>query len=362
MLNVGINGFGRIGRAIFRINERAPRFRVVAVNDLDPNVENHAYLLRYDSIYGRFDGQVGASNGDMHMFVNGRHIQFYATSDISEVPWTEHEVDVVIDATGVHQNVLSSHRLVESGAVRKVIITHSPKDSVDHTIIFGVNETSYDPMVHHVVSTSICDANAVAPVLRLLDEAYGVEHGYITTLHPWLAYQNLIDGSVRSVSSPGHFWKDFSLGRASTMSLIPKNTTLVDALQRVMPELAARLDAISFRVPTGIVSASDVTLTLHRQATAEDLNALLRAGAGHNARIIGYQEDYLVSIDFLGIEQSVFVDGRWTRANGKKGIKLVLWYDNEWGYSQRVVDMVDLIARHIEITPVEQEAPTPFPS
>ncbi|MBI4506627.1 MAG: aldehyde dehydrogenase, partial [Chloroflexi bacterium] len=270
---------------------------------------------------------------------------FYAVADISEVPWAAHGVDVVIDATGVYQNVLSGQKLVGRGGVRKVIVTHAPKDGVDHTVIFGVNEQTYDPAAHHVVSASICDANATGPVLRLLDDAYGVEHGYITTLHPWLSYQNLVDGSVHSVASPGHFWQDFSLGRASSVSLIPKNTTLVEALRHVLPDVALRLDAISFRVPTGIVAASDLTLNLRRRATAADLNALFRAAAVRDARVIGYEEDHLVSIDFLGIEQSVFVDGRWTRANGGNGVKLVLWYDNEWGYANRVVDMVRLMAQ-----------------
>lgn len=341
---VGINGFGRIGRAVFRINEQQRCFRVAVVNDLDPNVENHAYLLKYDSTYGRFGGCVEASNGDMRMAVNGQSVCFYAAPDIADVPWMEHGVEVVIDATGVYQNVRSAQKLVQRGDVKKVIVTHAPKDGVDSTIIFGVNEHTYDPAEHHVVSTSICDANATGPVLRLLDEVYGVEHGYITTLHPWLSYQNLVDGSVRSVASPGHFWQDFSLGRASSASLIPKNTTLVEALRQVLPEVARRLDAISFRVPTGIVAASDLTLTLRRRATAADLNALFRAAAARDRRVIGYEEDHLVSIDFLGIEQSVFVDGRWTRANGGNGVKLVLWYDNEWGYANRVVDMVRLMA------------------
>ena len=347
MISVGINGFGRIGRAISRINEKEKRFRVVAVNDLDPNVENHAYLLKYDSTYGRLGGQVEASNGDKLLSVNGKSIKFYAQSDISEVPWSEHGIDVVIDATGISSNVLMSHRLIESTEVSKVIITHSPKDGVDHTIIFGVNEGIYDPEVHHVVSTSICDANAAAPVLHLLDEAYGVEHGYITTLHPWLSYQNLIDGSVRSVESPGHFWTEFSLGRTSTVNLIPKRTTLINALQHVLPQLASRLDAISFRVPTGIVSASDMTLSLKENVTAADINALFREEAKRNNHIMGYEEDSLVSIDFLGIEQSVYVDSRWTRSNTNKSIKIVLWYDNEWGYSHRVIDMVSLMARYI---------------
>ena len=347
MIGIGINGFGRIGRAIFRINERKRRFRVAAVNDLDPNVENHAYLLKYDSTYGRFGGQVEASNGDNIMSVNGQNIKFYAKSNISEIPWSKHDVDIVIDATGIYNNVLMSHRLIESREVSKVIITHSPKDGVDHTIIFGVNEGIYDPERHHVVSTSICDASATAPVLQLLDEAYGVEHGYITTLHPWLSYQNLIDGSVKSVESPGHFWTEFSLGRASTLSLIPKSTTLINALQHVLPQLALRLDAISFRVSTGIVSASDITLSLKQNTTAAEINELFREEAKRNNRIMGYEEDSLVSIDFLGVEQSVYVDSRWTRSNANKSIKLVLWYDNEWGYSHRVVDMVSLMGQHI---------------
>jgi len=347
MIRVGINGFGRIGRAVFRINERDRRFRVVVVNDLDPNIENHAYLLKYDSIYGRFHKQVEASNGDGFLSVNGESIRFYTESDISEVPWSEHGIDVVIDATGIYNNVVMSHRLIESGKVSKVIITHSPSDGVDSTIIFGVNEDLYDPKTHHVVSTSICDANAAAPVLHILDEAFGVEHGYITTLHPWLSYQNLIDGSVKSVENPGHFWTEFSLGRASTMSLIPKSTTLINALRHVLPQLAPRLDAISFRVSTSIVSGSDMTLSLKEHTTAADINALFFEAAKRDNRIIGYEEDSLVSIDFVGIKQSVYVDSRWTRSNVNKSIKLVLWYDNEWGYSNRVVDMVSLIDQHI---------------
>jgi glyceraldehyde 3-phosphate dehydrogenase len=345
---VGINGFGRIGRAIFRINDAAQRFHVAAVNDIDPNIENHAYLLQYDSTYGRYPGRVTASESNMHITVDGQEIPFYAHADIAEVPWREQGVDVVVDASGVFQNVLSGRRLVERGEVRKLVVTHAPSEGIDKTIVFGVNEDTYDADAHHVVSTSICDANAAGPVLRLLEEAYGIEGGFITTLHPWLSYQNLVDGSIRSVSSPGHFWTDFSLGRASGTSVIPKDTTLVGALTAVLPDVARRLEAISFRVPTGIVSASDLSIILRREATAEEANALFREHAVESPRILGYQEDALVSVDFLGIEQSVVIDGRWTRVSDHRLLKLVLWYDNEAGYAQRVVDMVRLMSERME--------------
>ncbi|MBN2012328.1 aldehyde dehydrogenase [candidate division KSB1 bacterium] len=355
MLRVGLNGFGRIGRAIYRINEERKQFQIVAINDIDPNVENHAYLLKYDSTYGRFNGSVDGHNGDMYLFVNGQRVQFYASDDVAKVPWHSHDIDVVIDASGVYRNVRAARQLVDEGLVKKVVITHSPKDGVDKTIVFGVNEDEYDHADDKVVSTSICDVNGVAPVLYQLDQAFGIEFGYITTLHPWLSYQNLVDGSVRSISSPGHFWKDFSLGRASNLSLIPKNTTVVNAISKVLPDLASRLDAVSFRIPTGIVSASDVSLVLKQDATANDINALFQNKALRNSRIIGYEDDYLVSIDFLKISESVFVDGRWTRVNNGKHVKMVLWYDNEWGYSQRVVDMLGLMERKFEYVKSEQE-------
>jgi glyceraldehyde 3-phosphate dehydrogenase len=337
MIKVGINGFGRIGRTIFRINQKDPAFQVVALNDLDPNVENLAYLLKYDSTYGRLSQ--GVSSGKNRLLVNGKPIPFYCKQDISEVPWEKHGVDVVIDATGVRQNVMYAHK-VANGVVRKVIITHSPHNLVDRTIIFGVNEGSYHPQTHHVISASICDANAAAPVLKVVDEEFGIESGFVTTLHPWLSYQNLVDGPVSSISSPGHFWNDYSLGRASTHSLIPKGTTLVQALGEVLPSIASKLEAISFRVPQAIVSCSDVTLRLKRRASVDDINRLFKLKAKTHSRIFDYQEDFLVSIDFLATDYSVTVHGRWTRVQNGRNVKLVLWYDNEWGYSRRVVDLV----------------------
>jgi len=355
MLNVGINGFGRIGRAIFRINELHRRFRVVAINDLDPNLDNHSYLLRYDSTYGRFEGEVVSDNRRRELSVNGQAIAFSSEPRVQDVPWKPRGVDVVIEASGVRENVLAGRGLIAAGGARKMIVTHAPSEGVDQTIIFGVNEDAYDSRRHHVIAASICDANAIAPVLRVLDQEYGVTDGFVTTLHPWLPYQNLIDGSVRSISSPGHFWNDFALGRASTMSLIPKQTTAMSAVRQVLPEVGARLEAISFRVPTAIVSSSDMTVSLARPVTAEMLNGTFARMQAEHGAIYGYQTEDLVSIDHLAIRQSVVVDGRWTRVTAAGLCKLVLWYDNEWGFSNRVVDLVKLVEHGLEKAPRNHE-------
>ncbi|RQW00808.1 aldehyde dehydrogenase [bacterium] len=354
MLRIGINGFGRIGRAIFRINAKYPRFRVVAINDLDPNLENHAYLLKYDSIYGRFHGIVETDLERKRLKVDDKDIAFFSEPRVQDVPWQEHGVDIVIEASGVKENVLAGRELIRSG-VRKMIVTHAPSEGVDKTIIFGVNENQYQDAQHQVIAASICDANAIAPILKVVHENFGVTGGFITTLHPWLPYQNLTDGSVRSISNPGHFWTDFALGRASTMSLIPKQTTAMKAVRQVLPEVGKCIEAISYRVPTAIVSSSDVTLMLDKKVTANEVNAVMEKTQKQHGRVFGYSTEDLVSIDHLAIEQSVVVDSRWTTVTSGGLCKLVLWYDNEWGFSNRVVDMVSLIEEHQAKVPANNE-------
>lgn len=346
MIKVGINGFGRVGRAVFRVNQslRKP-FPIAAVNDLDPDVRNHAYLVRYDSTYGRFPGKVAVTKGSSEVRVNGTRVKFHAQPDPARVPWRALGVDVLIDATGVHANVLAARKLVQDRAISKAIITHSPPNGVDHTIVFGVNESTYNPRTHHVLSASICDAIASAPVLSLLDRSHRIKAGYITTLHPWLSYQNVVDGTLRSVGSPSHFWTDYSLGRAGPGNLIPKDTTLIAALTPLLPSVSRHLEAMSFRIPTGIVAASTLTLQLGRPSTAAEINRRLKAEAARRPHVIAYQEDPCVSTDYLGITQSVAVEGRWTRDLGGGLIRLVLWYDNEWSYAHRVLDLVALLDR-----------------
>jgi glyceraldehyde 3-phosphate dehydrogenase len=348
-IKVGINGFGRIGRAVTRITQQDDRCRVVAVNDIDPNVKNHAYLFEYDSTYGQYNGTVVQNENSV--IIDGNRIQFYEEEDISDVPWEERGVDVVVGASGVHNNVLNSHELVEEDRVQKVVITHQPDEGLDQAIIFGVNEDEYDHENHHVVGSSICDANALAPAINLLDEEFGVKQGFVTTLHPWLSYQNLVDGSVRSVSSPGHFWDDFQLGRASDKNLIPKDTTAVEAINAVRPEIPDKVNAMSFRIPTAIVSTSDVTIELEEEASTEEVNNLFERQQENQPRIFGYSEKPLVSSDFKQIKQSLVFDGRWTDVQDGKNLHMILWYDNEWGYSERVVDTVDLVVNG-EIQPM----------
>ncbi|SVE06723.1 uncharacterized protein METZ01_LOCUS459577, partial [marine metagenome] len=210
MMKIGINGFGRIGRAIFRINESTPLFEITAINDIDPLIENHAYLLNYDSIYGSLENKVSVSKDNHFLKIDGQRIAFYSKEKIDDIPWENHNTDIVIDSSGIYDNVVNSYNLLKRG-VHKVIVTHSPNDSVDHTIIIGANEKSFNSSKHHIISSSICDANACAPILKIINEELCITGGFITTLHPWLGYQNLLDGSLRSVSSPGHYWSDFAL-------------------------------------------------------------------------------------------------------------------------------------------------------
>jgi len=341
MIKIGINGFGRIGRAVFRILQNNSNLKVVAVNDVDPLIENHAYLVNYDTIYGQLTEKVKADRQKNELVSNSDTVAFFSEQKIEFVPWEKVGIDIVIDSSGTYSNVVGAHKIINS-IVQKVIVTHSPKNGIDQTIIMAANEESYSRDNHHVISSSICDANACAPVLKLLNEHFGIVDGFITTLHPWLGYQNLVDGSLRSVSSPGHYWKDFALGRASQDSLIPKNTTLISAIKMVLPDICQEINAMSFRVPTAIVSASDMTLTLKKNINEKDLLDKFNELADCYPEVVLLNEESLVSIDFKGISQSCVIDLRWINIYGRNKLKLVLWYDNEWGYANRVVDIAKL--------------------
>ena len=241
MIKIGINGFGRIGRALFRINLAHQEFQIVAINDIDPDIHNIAYLLKYDTTYGKLQHDKIDVKGDC-LIENGNKIKVFCKEKIQDVPWSNFDVDIVIDSSGIFQNVIDANKLLEQG-VKKVIITHSPKNGIDFTYMNGVNEHLYNKNEHHIISSSICDANAVAPFFKLINDEYGIEMGDVTTLHPWLSYQNLLDGNMKSVSSPGHYWKDYALGRSSSGSLIPKDTSLVPAMQQVLPKIGETLHA-----------------------------------------------------------------------------------------------------------------------
>lgn len=339
-MRVALNGFGRIGRAIYRINHRKPFCEIVAINDINPDPNNMAYLLRYDSTYGRFDGTVVAD--DLSLTVDDHKVRVFHHAKIQDVPWEQLEVDVIIDASGVHDNVLAAPSLISRG-VKKVVITHSPPE-VDHTLVIGANEDSYRPDRHHVVSSSICDAVAVAPVLKQLQDKVGIQTGFLTTLHPWLAYQNLLDGPSISWATPGALYPHYAIGRASPGSLIPKPTTAIEATLRVLPELSGSMQCMSFRVPTQTVGVANLYLTLNRSTTLEEVIKVFEsAEAKQKWPIIHNTREPLVSVDMAGTEYSAVVDHRWTSMTDDKHLYLVLWYDNEWAYSRRVTDVARFI-------------------
>lgn len=340
-IRVGINGFGRIGRTTARQLLANPEFTLVAVNDIAEDIHNLTYLYNYDSTY-RQPPVKAEVRGDGVVGIGKHEVCFSSAHNILDVPWEKLGVDVLVDSSGVKANAINARQLTEQGRVHKVVVTNSPDDAgIDCYIVLGVNDNAYDPTRHHVVSSSICDVNAVAHPLKWLDSQFTVEGGFFTTLHPWLSYQNLLDGPMASQSNPGHFWTDFSLGRSGVGMLIPKNTTAATALKPILPKVASRLDAFSYRVPTATVASADLTLRLGKRVSTEELIESLSELCRTSPYVAANYES-LVGGDYIQNDHSAIIDFQWIRSQGEM-IKIVLWYDNEWGYSARVVDMVRLL-------------------
>ena len=310
------------------------------VNDIESDLENLNYLLRYDTIYGRFSKDSKVS-GNSILF-DEKVMHFHAQKNIENVPWESYDLDILIEASGVSQNIIQGKELIGAKKARKIVVTNAHK-SVDATIIMSVNEKEYSTQNHSVVSSSICDANAIAPVLHFLDQSLGVENALISTLHPWLSYQNLLDGPISSVASPGHNWSDYALGRSSVGNLIPKDTTAGAATCAVLPHLRNKIDAISYRVPTHIVSASDFSINLIKSATIKDIGEIFLEAAMNWPNVISVNREALVSSDFAQTKHSCIIDIGKTKIVNGKFIKLISWYDNEWAYSNRVLDVARLI-------------------
>lgn len=340
ILRVGLNGFGRIGRAIMRIASEFDDIKIIVVNDIEPDLENLGYLLRYDSVYGRFAKNIQINEGSIS--VDGTNIDFFSNQKIENVPWENYDLDIVIEASGVSHNVLGAKELTQTSRVPKIVVTNAHK-SVDSTVVISVNDAEFNTDLHSVVSSSICDVNAIAPVLHFIDKHFGVDSALISTLHPWLSYQNLLDGPISSVASPGHSWSDYALGRSSVGNLIPKDTTAGGAAERVLPHLAGRIDAISYRVPTHIVSASDFSINLKKSVSISDLEDIFCRAAEIWPEVIAVNKEALVSGDFVMTAQSCIIDLNKTKIVGGKFVKLISWYDNEWAYSNRVLDVARLI-------------------
>ena len=339
MLRIGINGFGRIGRAIFRNNLAKNAFKVVAINDINPDISNIAYQLNYDTHYGQLEDKYYAVND--HFCNNHDKIRIYHAPHLDEIPWENEHVDVVIDASGVLDNVLRAPNARARHLLKKVMITHAPEE-VDFSMVLGANEHKLDLRRHHVISTSICDATAIGPVLRMINEKIGIRNGYITTLHPWLNYQNLMDGPASSWSVPGTIYHHYALGRSVVGNMIPKPTSAIAATCKVVEGITeAMIGSFSYRTPTAIVGSADITLNLNSTATKEQVLSLFVAAEKQQRwKIIRNNFEPLTSLDYKNSDASAVVDHRWTDVLGGEVLKLVLWYDNEWGYSARVLDQV----------------------
>lgn len=328
-LRIAINGFGRIGRMVMRAAIADRDIDFVAINDLT-DAATLAHLFKYDSVHGIFQGSVEAKEGQL--IINGKKIAVLAVKDPAELPWGAEKIDVVIESTGRFTDRDKAAAHLKAGAKRVVI--SAPATNEDITIVMGVNDHLYDPRKHFVISNASCTTNCLAPVAKVLHEAFGIEKGLVTTIHSYTNDQNLLDLPH----------KDLRRARAGALSIIPTTTGAAKAVALVLPELKGKLDGLSIRVPTPNVSLADIVLTLSRPADTAQVNAALKTAAeGSLKGILGYEEAPLVSVDFNGNALSSIVDASCTKVIGDSMVRVLSWYDNETGFSSRVIDLLKLI-------------------
>ena len=323
-VRVGINGFGRIGRNFFRaVVASGADIQIVAVNDLTDN-QTLATLLKYDSILGRLDGDVTATDTDIT--AAGQTFKVFAERDPSALPWGDLGADVVIESTGFFTDATKAKAHVDGGA-KKVIIS-APAKNEDVTIVMGVNEGDYDPATHTIISNASCTTNCLAPMAKVLSDEFGIVKGLMTTIHAYTGDQNLLDGPH----------SDMRRARAAALNIVPTSTGAAKAISLVMPELKGKLDGYALRVPVPTGSVTDLTFEAGRETTVEEVNAVMKAAA--DGRILRYSEDPIVSSDITTDPASCIFDAPLTKVIGNQ-VKVVGWYDNEWGYSNRLVDLVN---------------------
>ncbi len=330
-IRVAINGFGRIGRNVLRsaLQTGSADIDFVAVNDLT-SPSTLAHLLKYDSVHGRYPGSVAVSEGGL--IVDGDEIRVFSERDPAALPWADLGVDVVIESTGIFRDHAGASKHIQAGA-RKVIIS-APGKNEDITVVLGVNQESYDPANHHIISNASCTTNCLAPVVKVLSDEFGFRHGLMTTIHAYTNDQNILDLPH----------SDLRRARAAAMSMIPTTTGAAKATGLVLPEVQGRIDGMAIRVPTADVSIVDLVAELERDVTEEEVNAAFQAAAdGSMAGILGVSHEPLVSIDYTTDPRSSTVDALSTSVMDGRMVKVLSWYDNEWGYSSRVVDLVGFI-------------------
>ena len=328
---IGINGFGRIGRNFFRAACEDPELDILAVNDIT-DAKTLAHLLKYDSVHGAFKGTVEAK--DDGLIVNGTMVKVLASKDPATLPWKDLGVEIVVESTGRFTDRAGASKHLEAGA-RKVVIS-APAKGEDITIVLGVNENRYDSAKHHLISNASCTTNCLAPVAKVVLHAFGIKHGFMTTIHSYTNDQQLLDLPH----------KDLRRARAAAMSMIPTSTGAAKAVGMVLPELKGKMHGLSIRVPTPNVSLVDMVVETDKVVTAEEVNAALRKAAeGELKGILGFTDEPLVSHDFNGNALSSIVDGPSTSVMDGTMVKVLAWYDNEWGYSCRVRDLIKFIAK-----------------
>jgi glyceraldehyde 3-phosphate dehydrogenase len=332
---VGINGFGRIGRQSLKaLIERAPDVEVVAVNDL-VDTEMNALLFKHDSTYGAYEGTVEHTADAL--VIDGREIKVLQYKDPAQLPWGDLGVDIVVESTGIFTDAEKARAHLDAGA-RKVIIS-APAKGEDVTIVLGVNDATYDPAAHHIISNASCTTNCLAPAAKVVQDTFGISYGLMNTIHSYTNDQRILDVAH----------KDPRRARAAGQNIIPTTTGAARALALVIPELKGKFDGFSLRVPTPTVSVVDFTAQLETDASAEAINDAFRAAAaGPMKGILGVSDEPLVSTDFRGDVRSSIVDSASTMVIGNRMAKVIAWYDNEWGYSCRVADLVAMVASRLE--------------
>ena len=330
MINVGINGFGRIGRNFFRASLTNPDINIVGINDLTPN-ETLAHLLKYDSILGRLG--LGVTFTEDSITVDGKTIKVFSERDPANLPWAQIKVDVVLESTGHFTKAADAGKHISAGA-KKVIIS-APASDEDITIVMGVNHEKYEPTNHHIISNASCTTNCLAPMAKVLQDNWGIVKGLMTTIHAYTNDQVILDFPH----------KDLRRARAAAINMIPTSTGAAKAIALVLPELKGKLDGYAMRVPVPTGSATDLTVELAIEATAAEINAAMKAAANGSLKgYLTYTEDPIVSSDIVTDPSSCIFDSGLTKVIGNQ-VKIVGWYDNEWGYSNRLVDLISYVGK-----------------
>lgn len=336
-IKVGINGFGRIGRQVYKAiyEEYQGILDVEAVNDLT-DVKTNAHLLKYDSTYGRFPGQVEVCDGDI--YVDGERLKSYAIREPAQLPWGELGVDIVLECTGIFKTRDQAAQHLTAGA-KKVLIS-APGKNVDATFVLGVNQDEYDAQRHDVISNASCTTNCLAPAAKVLQDRFGIRRALMSTIHAYTNGQQILDMAS----------KDLRRSRTAGINIIPTTTGAAKAVSAVIPELDGKFDGMAFRVPVVTVSVVDLVAELQKETTVDEINAAFREaslGNGWLGKVLGYTEEPLVSTDFIGSEKSSTIDALSTQVIGGDLVKVVAWYDNEWSYSMRLADLAGFVAEKL---------------